>query len=111
MLFDRLGFVPGKAPNGKTLLIIGAAGGVASIMTQLARRLTSLTVIGTASRPETQAWVKNLGADHVIDHAKPIAAALARIGFAAVDAANLRRAHALVESGKARGKVVLEGWD
>jgi len=204
MLFDRLGIVPGKAPGGKTLLIIGASGGVGSIMTQLARRLTSLTVIGTASRPETQAWVRDLGADHVIDHAKPIAAELARIGFPTVDyivsltqteahfpqiveaiapqgkfgliddpaaldvmklkrksvslhwelmftralfetadmagqhrlldevaelvdaglirttlaerygtinAANLRRAHALVETGKARGKVVLEGWD
>ena len=204
MLFDRLGLVPGKQPSEKTLLIIGASGGVGSIMTQLASRLTSLTVIGTASRPETQAWVKELGAHHVIDHSKPIAEELKRIGFAAVDyivsltqteahiaqiveaiapqgkfgliddpavldatqfkrkavsihwelmftrslfgtedmigqnrllnevagmvdaglvrttlserfgtinAKNLKRAHALIESGKARGKVVLEGWD
>jgi len=204
MLFDRLGIAPGKQPSDKTLLIIGASGGVGSIMTQLASRLTSLTVIGTASRPETQAWVRDLGAHHVIDHAKPLVAELARIGVASVDyivsltqtdqhieqiveaiapqgkfgliddpksleatrfkrkavsihwelmftrslfgtadmigqhrlleevaglvdaglirttlaerfgainATNLKRAHALIESGKARGKVVLEGWD
>ena len=203
MLFDRLGIVPGKAPTNKTLLIIGASGGVGSIMTQLATRLTSLTVIGTASRPETQAWVKELGAHHVIDHSQPIAAELKRIGipevdyvvsltqtdshldqivealapqghfgliddpknvdmtkfkrksisihwesmftrsmfgtadmvaqhrllteiaqlvdaglirttlterFGSINAANLRRAHALIESGKSRGKVVLEGF-
>lgn len=203
MLFDRLGIAPGKQPSNKTLLIIGASGGVGSILTQLASRLTSLTVIGTASRPETQAWVKELGAHHVIDHSQPIAAELKRIGFPVVDyivsltntdehlaqivetiapqgkfgliddpssldatvfkrkavsihwelmftrslfgtddmigqhrllnevadlvdaglirttlaerfgsinAANLKRAHALIESGKARGKVVLEGW-
>jgi len=203
MLFDRLGLLPGKKPTNKKLLIIGASGGVGSIMTQLAARLTSLTVIGTASRPETQAWVKELGAHHVIDHSQPIAAELKRIGipevdyvvsltqtdshldqivealapqgkfgliddpknvdmtkfkrksisihwesmftrsmfgtadiaaqhrllsevaqlvdaglirttlterFGSINAANLRRAHGLIESGKARGKVVLEGW-
>jgi zinc-binding alcohol dehydrogenase family protein len=204
MLFDRLGILPGKQPSHTTLLIIGASGGVGSIMIQLASRLTSLTVIGTASRPETQAWVKELGAHHVIDHSKPIAEELGRIGFSTVDyivsltqteahiaqiveaiapqgkfgliddpavldatrfkrkavsihwelmftrslfgtedmigqhrllnevaglvdaglvrttlaerfgtinAANLKTAHALLESGKARGKVVLEGWN
>lgn len=203
MLFDRLGVAPGKSPDAGTLLIIGASGGVGSILTQLAARLTGLTVIGTASRPETQAWVKALGAHHVIDHSQPIAAELKRIGFPQVDrivsltqtdahvdqiveaiapqgqfgliddpasldvtkfkrksvsvhwelmftralfgtadmigqhrllnevaalvdaglirttlaehfgpinAANLKRAHALIESGQARGKVVLEGW-
>ncbi|OVZ59341.1 NADPH:quinone reductase [Pigmentiphaga sp. NML080357] len=203
MLFDRLGIVPGKAPTERSLLIIGAAGGVGSIMTQLAARLTPLTVIGTASRAETQAWVRGLGAHHVIDHGKPLGEEMKRIGFAhvdyvaslthtdahldqivdvvapqgrfgliddpasldatrfkrkavsvhwesmftrslygtgdmigqhrllnevadlvdaglirttlnerfgAIDAANLRRAHALIESGTARGKVVLEGW-
>lgn len=203
LLFDRFGILPGKRPTGDTLLVIGAAGGVGSIMVQLARRLTSLTVIGTASRPETQQWVRELGAHHVIDHAKPLAAELARIGipavthiasltqtdahfaqiveaiapqgklgliddpkaldvtalkrksvslhwelmftralfetpdmiaqhrlltevaelvdaglirttlgehYGAINAANLKRAHALIESGKARGKIVLEGW-
>ncbi|MDR7096642.1 zinc-binding alcohol dehydrogenase family protein [Hydrogenophaga laconesensis] len=203
MLFDRLGIAPGKRPTQQTLLIIGASGGVGSILTQLATRLTGLTVIGTASRPETQAWVKELGAHHVIDHSRPLTEELQRIGhpqvdlivsltqtdthvdqiveaiapqgkfgliddptsldvtkfkrksvsvhwelmftralfgtddmvgqhrllnevaalvdaglvrttlaehFGPINAANLRRAHALVESGKARGKVVLEGW-
>ncbi|QDL54460.1 zinc-binding alcohol dehydrogenase family protein [Rhodoferax aquaticus] len=203
LLFDRLGVVPGKKPGGKSLLVIGAAGGVGSILVQLARRLTGLTIIGTASRPETQAWVKELGAHHVIDHSQPLTKGLAAIGmpqvemvislthtedhladilevlapqgqFALIDdmptldvmpfkrkalsvhwemmftrplyntpdmiaqhhmlnevaqmvdaglvrttlaehygtinAANAQRAHALVESGTARGKVVLEGW-
>ena len=204
MLFDRFGIAPSKRPTDKSLLIIGAAGGVGSIMTQLARRLTPLTVVGTASRTETQNWVKELGAHHVIDHSKPIAEELARIDIPAVDyavslaqtmvhldqvvsaiapqgkfglvddpavidiapfktksvsvhwemmftrslfttndmigqhelltevaqlvdagvirttlaerfgtinAANLKRAHALIETGKARGKIVLEGWE
>ncbi|UQN35453.1 zinc-binding alcohol dehydrogenase family protein [Alcaligenes aquatilis] len=203
MLFDRLGVAPGKAPAGKTLLIVGASGGVGSILTQLASRLTALTVIGTASRPETQAWVKELGAHHVIDHSQPLAAQLERIGhpevdyvvslthtdqhfdqlvqviapqgkfgliddpasldvgklkrksvslhwefmftrslfgtddmqaqhrllsevaalidaglirttmterFGSINASNMKKAHALIESGKARGKLVLEGW-
>jgi zinc-binding alcohol dehydrogenase family protein len=203
MLFDRLEILPGKSPGSKTLLIIGASGGVGSIMTQLATRLTSLRVIGTASRPETREWVASLGAHNVIDHSQPITAELKRIGvhhvdyivslthtdahfeqiveaiapqgkfgliddpqslditklkrksvsvhwelmftrslfgtadmigqhlllneiaamvdaglirttlaehFGAINAANLKRAHALIESGKARGKVVLENW-
>lgn len=81
LLFDRLGVEPGKRPSNQRLLIVGAAGGVGSILTQLARKLTSLTVIGTASRPETQAWVKELGAHHVIDHSKPLNEELHRIGI------------------------------
>src|SRR2546423_1160174 len=71
MLFDRFGI----ARNGgadKSLLIVGGAGGVGSIAIQLARRLTKLTVIATAPPPETQAWCKELGAHHVVDHSKPI---------------------------------------
>lgn len=52
LLFDRLGVSEGGG-EGQTLLIVGAAGGVGSILTQLARQLTRLTVVGTASRPET----------------------------------------------------------
>lgn len=85
LLFDRLGVAPGKQPDSRALLIVGAAGGVGSILTQLAARLTGLTVIGTASRPETQQWVRGLGAHHVIDHAKPLAGELKRIGFPTVD--------------------------
>ena len=204
LLFERLQVREGSASSGQSLLIVGAAGGVGSILTQLARRLTGLTVIGTASRPQTQAWVRELGAHHVIDHSKSLSEELARIGigqvthvasltqtdqhfeqliealqpqgrlaliddplqpldvmklkrkslslhwelmftrslyqtadmieqnrllqrvsslidsgvlkttlgehYGRIDAANLRRAHALLESGKARGKIVLEGF-
>ncbi|PZQ27694.1 MAG: zinc-binding alcohol dehydrogenase family protein, partial [Ectopseudomonas oleovorans] len=204
LLFERLQVAESSADQGQSLLIVGAAGGVGSILTQLARHLTGLTVIGTASRPETQAWVRDLGAHHVIDHSKPLSEELARIGigqvthvasltqtdqhyaqlveclapqgrlaliddplqpldvmqlklkslslhwelmftrslyqtadmieqhrllervsdlvdagvlkttlgehFGTINAANLRRAHALLESGKAKGKIVLEGF-
>lgn len=202
LLFDRLGVTEGGG-EGATLLIIGAAGGVGSILTQLARRRTNLRVIGTASRPETRAWIRELGAHDVIDHSRPLREGLREIGvpavnyvaslthtdehypqivevlapqgrlgviddpdtldvmplkrkavslhwelmftrslfetadmqeqhnilnrvsalidegvlrttagehFGTINAANLRRAHALVESGRARGKIVLEGF-
>lgn len=202
LLFDRLR-VERDRGHGQSILIVGAAGGVGSILVQLARRLTGLTVIGTASRPETQAWVRDLGAHQVIDHSQPLSAELKRIGipqidyvasltqtdrhiaeiveslvpqgrlgliddpapfdikllkrkalslhwelmftralyetpdmieqhrilenlaklvdsgvvrttlgehYGAINAANLRRAHALLESGRAKGKIVLEGW-
>lgn len=85
MLFDRLGIAQNPTSNEATLLIIGAAGGVGSIMVQLARQLTGVTVIGTASRPQTQAWVRELGAHHVIDHSKPLSQELKRIGIPQVD--------------------------
>ena len=77
LLFDRLGFQAiesgaHKAVTNKesspTLLIVGAAGGVGSILSQLAVNLTNATVIGTASRPESQQWLKDLKVDHVINH-------------------------------------------
>lgn len=71
LLFDRLA-IEEDGGKGQNLLVVGAAGGVGSILVQLARKLTQLTVIGTASRPETQAWVKELGAHHVIDHSESI---------------------------------------
>ena len=82
-LFDRLKVqdpVPGVA---NAILIIGGAGGVGSVAIQIARALTDLTVIATASRPETQAWVKELGAHHVIDHSKPLAAQIEALGIGA----------------------------
>ena len=202
LLFDRIEAKEG-GDEGKTLLIVGAGGGVGSILVQLARQLTRLTVIGTASRPETQQWVAERGAHHVIDHTQPMRPQLEKIGlkqvdivislthtgqhyeqivdmlspqgklaliddpdtldamalkrksislhwelmftrsmfetpdmirqhhilervaglidagvlkttvgehFGKIDAANLRRAHALIESNKARGKIVLEGF-
>lgn len=84
MLFDRFAVAPGKTPDGRALLVIGGAGGVGSIMIQIARRLTALTVIATASRPETRAWCETLGAHHVIDHSKPLADQLKSIGHAEV---------------------------
>jgi zinc-binding alcohol dehydrogenase family protein len=202
LLFDRLGVAQGGG-EGESLLIIGAGGGVGSILVQLARQLTKLTVIGTASRPETREWVQSLGAHHVIDHSQPLVEQLEQIGvgqvshvaslthtdtyftqliealkpqgqlaliddpkaldvvpmkrkalslhwelmftrslyetpdmiaqhellnrvaalidqgvlkttlgehFGPINAANLRRAHAVIESGKAKGKIVLEGF-
>ena len=202
LLFDRLG-VPEGGGAGDTLLIVGAAGGVGSILTQLARRLTKLRVIGTASRPQTRAWVESLGAHDVIDHSRPLTDGLRALGvqqvshvasltqtdvhypqivealapqgrlgviddpetldavplkrkaislhwelmftrslfetpdmvrqheilervaalvdagtlrttigehFGTINADNLRRAHALIESGRSRGKIVLEGF-
>ncbi len=202
-LFDRLDVrkpVPGAA---SAILIIGGAGGVGSIATQLARQLTDLAVITTASRPETAAWSRELGAHHVVDHARPLAGEIEQLGlvqpafvfsttntdahlaeivkliapqgrfaliddpaaldvlpfkqksvsihwelmftrsmfgtadlaeqgrllnevarlvdagtlkttlaesFGTISAANLRRAHELIESGRAKGKIVLEGW-
>ena len=84
MLFDRFA-IPRGGADGKSLLIVGGAGGVGSICIQLARALTKLTVIATASRPETQAWCKELGAHHVIDHSKPMAEQLKAIGHRFVD--------------------------
>lgn len=202
-LFDRLDVtkpVPGAA---NAILIIGGGGGVSSIAVQIARQRTDLTVIATASRSETRDWVKTLGADHVLDHSKPLADQIEALGIGApgfvfstthtgqhaadiaeliapqgrlaliddpegfdvmafkgkavsihhelmftrpvygtpdmaeqgrilneasamadagelrttlterlspINAANLRRVHALLESGKARGKIVLEGF-
>ncbi len=204
LLFDRLNVQPGKSHDPRTLLIIGGAGGVGSMLIQLARRLTGLTVVATASRPESRKWCLELGAHAVIDHSQklpPQLAALAlppvaliasltgteqhfpalvevlapqgQIGliddpatlnpmllkaksaslhweamfarstfqtddmiaqhqllndvadlidkgvlrttldqsFGTINAANLKRAHALIESGKAVGKIVLEGWE
>ena len=85
LLFDRLGVVRGEASQGRSLLIIGAAGGVGSVLTQLARQLTGLTVIGTASRPETAQWVTDLGAHHVLDHSKPLSEEVKKAGLAAPD--------------------------
>ncbi len=83
LLFDRLR-IPENGGEGQTLLVIGAAGGVGSILVQLARQLTRLTVIGTASRPDTQDWVYALGAHHVIDHTQPLGEGLQRLGIAEV---------------------------
>lgn len=81
ILFDRLALPQDGSATDARILIIGAAGGVGSIITQLAVKLTGAEVIGTASRPESAAWVHKLGADAVIDHTKPLSQELANIGI------------------------------
>ncbi|MBZ4336514.1 zinc-binding alcohol dehydrogenase family protein [Corallococcus sp. AS-1-12] len=74
LLFERLGVPQHKTGTRKdALLVVGGAGGVGSMAIQLATRLTDLTVIATASRPETVEWCKSLGAHHVVDHRQPLA--------------------------------------
>lgn len=84
LLFDRLALRQG-AHQGETLLIVGAAGGVGSVLIQLARQLTGLTVIASASRPQSQEWVRSLGAQVVIDHSRPLSEALQDAGLAEVN--------------------------
>lgn len=72
MLFDRLQ-IPKVAAENTTILVIGGAGGVGSITIQLLKQLTNLTIISTASRSETKAWVEQLGADYVLDHRQSLA--------------------------------------
>jgi NADPH2:quinone reductase len=84
VLFDRIGIHPDGRDKGQSLLIIGGAGGVGSIAIQLAK-VAGQTVIATASRPPSIAWVKELGADHVIDHRQPLRPQLEALGFPYVD--------------------------
>ncbi len=80
-LFDRLQLQIGRPANQGTLLITGGAGGVGSIAIQLAKRLTAVRIVATASRPESRAAALALGADVVIDHSKPISAELKNAGI------------------------------
>ena len=82
-LFDRLN-IDRSADAGKSILIINGAGGVGSIAIQLAK-LAQLEVIATASRPETIAWCKELGADYVVNHRHNLATEVAQIGYKTVD--------------------------
>jgi NADPH2:quinone reductase len=82
--FDRLGIDRDGGDKGQSILIIGGAGGVGSIGIQLAKR-AGLIVIATASRPETIAWVKELGADHVVNHREALVAQVRALGFQHVD--------------------------
>lgn len=73
LLFERFGVVPGKKGRKEVLLIVGGAGGVGSMLIQIARRLTNMTVIATASRTESQEWCLRLGAHHVVNHSQSLA--------------------------------------
>jgi zinc-binding alcohol dehydrogenase family protein len=85
VLFDRLGISRTGDHRGASLLVIGGAGGVGSIAIQLAKRLAGLRVIATASRPESTRWVRELGADDVIDHTRPLPDQLRELGAPEVD--------------------------
>ncbi|WP_298619341.1 zinc-binding alcohol dehydrogenase family protein [uncultured Zoogloea sp.] len=85
LLFDRLKVPLAGEGRPGTLLIVGAAGGVGSILIQLARQRTGLTVVGTASRPESRAWALALGAHHVIDHRQPFVPQIEALGVPPVD--------------------------
>ena len=109
LLFDR--FDLHRDSQGQ-LLIIGAAGGVGSILTQLSRQITQLTVIATASRPETQNWVQSLGAHHVINHQQALLQQLQQRGISSVShVASLTHTDQhypqLVECLKPQGKLAL----
>ena len=84
-LFERLGLDANGGDGGRSLLILGAAGGVGSMAIQLARR-AGLRVIASASRPQSQAWVERLGADAVVDHSQPIGPQLDALGLDSVEA-------------------------
>lgn len=72
-LFERLGIQPFAPENaGKSILVLPGAGGVGSFVVQLAKKLGGLTVIATASRPESRQAVLDLGADHTINHREPL---------------------------------------
>ncbi len=85
ILFDRMKLPRDRSASSGTLLVVNGAGGVGSTLIQLARCLTGLTIIATASRPESDRWVRELGADHVVDHHRPLDQAINEIGFAGVD--------------------------
>lgn len=109
LLFDRLQIKPTEKG---TLLITGAAGGVGSILVQLARQLTQLTIIGTAARPDSQKWILNNGAHHVIDHSKDMKSQLKSINCSEVDYVislthTDEHGKALVEVLKPQGKFAL----
>lgn len=85
LLFDRLELATPSLKHPKpVLLVTGAAGGVGSVLVQLARKLTTVTIVATASRPETKTWVTELGAHYVIDHSQPLLPQLQSLGIEAV---------------------------
>ncbi|MGC0379744.1 zinc-binding alcohol dehydrogenase family protein [Streptomyces sp. SAI-229] len=84
-LFERLGLREAALEQTGTLLVTAAAGGVGAMVAQLARALTSLTVVGTASRPETVEFARRMGVTHVVDHHRPLAPQLAEVAPDGVD--------------------------
>jgi NADPH2:quinone reductase len=110
ILFDSFGLEEGEG-EGDALLIIGGAGGVGSILIQLAKQLTQLTVIATASRPETREWVTKMGADHVINHRESLTDQVRELGLTPRYVASLTASEqhfgSVVELIKPRGHIAV----
>ena len=110
ILFDSFALEEGQG-QGESLLIVGAAGGVGSILIQLAKKLTGLTVIATASRSETIEWVKKMGADHVVNHRQSLVDQLRQLEIEPRYVASLNGTEghfpAIVELIKPRGHIAL----
>lgn len=109
LLFERLGIEKSKDARG-VLLVIGGAGGVGSMMTQLASKMTNLTVIATASRSDTVDWCKKMGATHVISHRESLMDQIKALGIEHIDyAAGLTRTDlhfgAMIDLLKPGGKI------
>ena len=110
ILFDSFGLKEGEG-SGESLLIIGGAGGVGSILIQLAKKLTGLSVIATASRPDTVEWVKKMGADHIINHRESLVDQVKALGVEPRFVASLNGTEehfpAIVQLIKPRGHITL----
>ncbi|MEL7296922.1 MAG: zinc-binding alcohol dehydrogenase family protein [Pseudomonadota bacterium] len=110
LLFESLG-VPENGGSDQALLVIGGAGGVGSILIQLARKLTALTVIATASRQDTVEWVKKMGAHHVINHHASLQQQVAELGltprYVAALTASDQHLPAIVELIEPRGRIAI----
>jgi len=108
-LFDRLGIDRDGGDKGRSILIIGAGGGVGSIGIQMARH-AGLQIIATASRPETRDWVTELGADHVINHREDMVSQVKSLGMEHVDYIaifnDMRHWQAAVELVRPQGDIV-----
>jgi alcohol dehydrogenase len=112
-LFDRMGASRRREDNSaRSFLVIAGAGGVGSVAIQIAKRVAGLRVIATASRPETQVWCREMGADEVVDHRRPLKEELQRIGAGEVDyvlcaASTEEHLQNLADAVKPQGKVCL----
>lgn len=110
ILFDSFGLREGEGTD-EALLVIGGAGGVGSILIQLAKTLTGLNVIATASRDDTRAWVKKMGADHIVNHRHPLDEEMEALGISPRYVASLthtdRHFESIIKLIKPRGHIAL----
>ena len=112
LLFDHLELKQQSEKSEEVVLVVGAAGGVGSIMLQLLKTLTGATVIATASRESSKNWVQELGADYVVDHSQPMAEQIKALNVGEVThVASLNNTHqyidTYVEIMKPKGKLAL----